>query len=543
MSVHPIRLTAEYGGVALGLGAPRPRLSWHLDATPGDTQRGYRITARGDGPPLDSGPVDSRESTWIPWPFPPLSSRQRLEVQVGAWGRAGPRETAWSEPLALEAGLLLPGDWHVPMVVADPLRPDDDGPRPAFLARAEFAAPDQVHRARLYMTAHGVYTAEVNGSPASDDVLDPGWTSYRHRVIARTYDIGHLVRPGLNAIGIWLADGWYRGRLGFSGGVRDVYGKALAFLAQVEITTPDGLVLATGPQTPWRVTPSPIVAAGLYEGETYDARLECPGWSLPGFDDISWREAQQEPNNAIVRTVVPPTLAPIRVIETIEPRTREVQPSGRIRFDFGQNLSGRLTATVRTADGGVVRLHHAEALENGDLATRPLRAATSVDSLILAGNGVRRHTPRFTLHGFRYAEAETSTPAIAVEEVKAEVIHTDMDRTGWFACSNEMLNRLHENVVWSMRANFASLPTDCPQRDERLGWTGDIQVFAPTALYLYDCAGLLVNWLADLAAEQREFATVPNFVPWIECGFPDDPAAAWGDAAVIVPWKIGRAHV
>ncbi|MDR1387332.1 MAG: glycoside hydrolase family 78 protein [Propionibacteriaceae bacterium] len=428
----------------------------------------------------------------------------------------------------------------MPWVVVDRRGDDRSGPGPAYRARTEFvwsgAGP-----ARLYLTGHGIVEAELNGRAVSDELLAPGWTSYRHRVVYRVLDVGELLRPGPNAVGVTVADGWYRGKLGFNGGARRAtYGRDLAFLLQLEASGPQGPQALIGPRADWRVAPSAVVSAGLYEGEVVEASLIEPGWSQVGFDDRAWRTAEAVPLGDLPGQPVAATLPPIRVTDALAPVSRRLMPDGRLRLDFGQNLAGRLRATVSAQAASLVSFHHAEAIEAGRLATRPLRRAASVDALRLEAGQTVEFEPRFTIHGFRYAELAADWSAVRVDRLRAEVLHSDMRRTGWFDCSHALLNRLHENVVWSMRGNFASLPTDCPQRDERLGWTGDIAAFAPTALFLYDCAGLLVNWLDDLAVEQAELGTVPNFVPWVECGFPKEPTAAWGDAAVIVPWEMYR---
>ena len=407
--------------------------------------------------------------------------------------------------------------------------------RGAALLRAEFELAGEIREARVHATAHGVFDLEVNGRPASDELLAPGWSSYRHRVRFRTLDVSGLLTSGPNALGLWLADGWYRGRLGFNGGVWDNYGTDTAALIQLEVRDERGWRVV--PLT-WSVGESPIGATGLYEGEAYDARLEQPG-GPPGFDDRHWTPAQVLPRSAFGADIVEAGGEPIRVIEKLGAVSRRRTDDGRIIFDFGQNIAGKLQFRGKGIDGRQVRLRHAEVLEqDGELALRPLRSASSVDTYTFADDRDVTWTPRFTVHGFRYAEL-TGWPVDADDlEVEALVVHSDMRRTGWFETDHALLDTFHENVVWSMRDNFVGLPTDCPQRDERLGWTGDIQVFAPTAAFLYDVNGVLGDWLADLAAEQAEAGSVLNFHPWIECGFPSEPAAAWGDAAVIVPWTL-----
>ena len=286
----------------------------------------------------------------------------------------------------------------------------------------------------------------------------------------------------------------------------------------------------------WRATTGPLLASDLYDGETYDARLEVDGWSSAGFDDRDWRGVREVAHD--LGTLVAPLGPPVRRIEELAPVAILQSPSGRTILDFGQNLVGWLRLRVQGERGRTLTLRHAEVLEAGELCVRPLRHAAAIDRYTLRGEGVEEWEPRFTFHGFRYAEIEGWPGELDEASIRAIVCHSDMQRTGWFECSEPLVNRLHENAVWSMRGNFLSIPTDCPQRDERLGWTGDIQVFAPTASFLYDVSGFLASWLADLAAEQMASGgVVPFIVPNVlEAALP--PAAAWGDAAAIVPWVL-----
>jgi len=417
-------------------------------------------------------------------------------------------------------------------------------PRPAYLLRATFdpsahgVVGADVARARIYATAHGVYELEMNGSRLGADRLAPGWTSYRHRLRYQTHDIADRLLDGENVVGAWLTDGWYRGHVGFDGGQWDIYGADVALLLQLELTTRDGTVVRVPLEWTW--APSPITEVGLYEGETYDARLLPAGWSSPGFADAGWQPCVTLARTDFTARIEAPTAQPVVETEIIAPVRVERTPSGRWRVDLGQNVSGVLRIRPRGERGHRIRLHHAEVLEDGELGVRPLRAATSIDTYVCAGVDHEEYSPRFTIHGFQYAELEGWPGELHPGDVEAVVIHTGMERTGWFESSHPGLNQLHSNVVWSMRDNFVDLPTDCPQRDERVGWTGDIQVFAPTALRLYAAHGTLTGWLRDLAFEQRDQGHVPNFVPWVECGFPNFPTAAWGDAAVIVPWEMYR---
>jgi alpha-L-rhamnosidase len=368
-----------------------------------------------------------------------------------------------------------------------------------------------------------------------DQVFSPGWTTYDQHLRYQTFDVTGMLQEGQNAIGAILGDGWFRGRIGFGGGQRNVYGKQLALLAQLEVQYEDGSSerIVTEDSPAWRAATGPILLSGIYDGETYDARLEHPGWSSPGFDDSEWKGVSKLDWNW--KALAAPLGPPVRRIEQVSPVSILQSPSRKTILDFGQNLVGRLSIKVRGPAGHTITLRHAEVLEHGELATRPLRFAEATDRYTLRGEGVETWEPRFTFHGFRYVEVDGWPGELNLEAIRAVVLHSDMERTGWFECSDPLLNRLHENVVWGMRGNFLDVPTDCPQRDERLGWTGDLEVFSATASFLYDASGLLQSWLKDLAIEQRKLGgAVPHVVPNV-LGDGAAAAAAWADAATVVP--------
>ena len=538
--------TAEHHREPLGIGEAAPRISWKTLAPPDWTQQAYQIEITRTDTAYSTDWIDSADSVLVPWPERPLTSRERAAVRVRVRGTKG-RSSDWSAPIHVETGLLEPADWTARAVSPDWTEPRDAERRPPLL-RKEFSLGADIARARLYVTAHGLYEVEINGQRVSDHALAPGWTSYQHRLRYRTHDVTHLLRSGANAIGAWLADGWYRGRLGFHGGNANLYGDRLALLAQLEIVHRDGTVATLGTDSSWHAAHGPIVTSGLLDGETYDARDERPGWSSPGYDDGDW-----SPVRIVARrpaTLVAPTGPPVRCTRELTPLRVTPLDGDRLLIDFGQNLVGRVRITVAGPAGHTVTLRHAEVVQNGELYVRPLRGALSTDRYILRGAPdtetphAETWEPRFTIHGFRYAEITGWRGEDPYRDITARVYHTDMARTGWFDCSNEQINRLHENVVWSMRGNFVDLPTDCPQRDERLGWTGDIQVFAPTAAFLYDCHGMLASWLRDVAAEQHEDGTVPWYVPEIPGGeqwTPARPGAGWGDVVTLTPWALYQA--
>ncbi|GAA2215952.1 glycoside hydrolase family 78 protein [Nonomuraea monospora] len=542
-------VTFEHHREAFGIGEPAPRLSWTVVTDiSGWRQAGYEIELS-DGATTDrgnaassgtaTGRVESAESVLVPWPGAPLGSRERRGVRVRVHGTDG-SASDWSPWSWAETGLLHPSDWQA-SATAPPstLLGTPDGP--ALLLRRDFTLHGPIARARLYITAHGLYEAELNGRTIGDDVLAPGWTSYHHRLPYRTHDVTALLREGPNTLAATLADGWYRGR---TFDRTNLYGARTALIAQLEITHPDGTTTVVTTDGEWRCATGPITATGLYDGEKHDARLHPQGWSEPGFDDREWLPADTLPHDPAL--LVAPTGPPVRRTETLAPKEVLTSPSGKTILDFGQNLAGRLRIRVQGPAGHTVSLRHAEVLEQGELALRPLRGAAALDEYTLRGDpGPETWEPRFTTHGFRYAQLGNWPGELRPGDVVAVVCHTDLRATGTFECSDPLLNRLHDNVRWSMRGNYVGLPTDCPQRDERVGWTGDLQVFAPAAAFLYDCAGPLSSWLADLAADQGAHGTVPPFVPWppryaAEHADPAwaGPAAAWGDAAVLVPWTL-----
>jgi alpha-L-rhamnosidase len=412
------------------------------------------------------------------------------------------------------------------------------------------AGHGDVAEASLSATAQGVFTAWINGSPVSDDVLSPGWTSYEWRLRYREYDVTDLVRgapDGNLVLGLALGNGWFRGRLGWGGG-RAYYGSELGALAQLEIVFADGHRQVVGTDDTWRAGPSDVTENDLYDGETIDARLRDDAWLRPGFAAEGWTGVHVD--DGFDPSVLTPYIGPAVIRhEEVPPVRIWSSPSGRTLVDFGQNLVGWLRFTVRGERGSTITIRHAEVLENGELGVRPLRTAKATDRFILSG-GEDTFEPTLTFHGFRYAEIEGWPGELTPDSLVAVVVHTDLRRIGEFECSDEMLNQLHRNVVWGLRGNVLDVPTDCPQRDERLGWTGDLAAFAPTAAFLYDVEDFLRDWLADLAVEQRAAdGRVPFVIPDVLKYIPPRPGRAaeestaiWGDAAVWVPWALWQAY-
>jgi alpha-L-rhamnosidase len=400
-----------------------------------------------------------------------------------------------------------------------------------------------VKRARLYITSLGVFQAYINGAPVGDHFLAPGWTSYHHRLNYEVFDIAPLLREGENVIAVEVAEGWYATRLGFHGGRRFIYGDEMALIAQLEIESESSKETILSDSS-WKSHTSALISSEIYDGEVYDAREEEEGdWTTTPFQDETWPTVRE---TAFPKTnLVAPNAPPVRVTQIINPVQIITTPSGQTIVDFGQNLVGRVCIpSLLTPPDTRITLTHAEVLENNELSIRPLRDAKCTDTIISAGQELKEWKPRFTFHGFRYVQISNWTPSLS--NLHAEVLHTDLKRSGTFKTSHEMVNKLHENATWSMRGNFLSIPTDCPQRDERLGWTGDIQIFAPSASFLYNTAGMLGDWLEDLAAEQISSGTgippfvVPNVIP--ESSWPVFPQAVWDDVTVLLPWTLYESY-
>ncbi|KAI8289886.1 hypothetical protein K4K60_007568 [Colletotrichum sp. SAR11_57] len=351
-------------------------------------------------------------------------------------------------------------------------------------------------------------------------------------------------------MGVRVAEGWFSGRIGFEGGHRNIWGPHTALVSQLEITFSDGRVEYIGTDGSWSVTRGPIRLAEIYDGEKYDATLEIEKWSDPitttDFDMSRWEPVLVLPFLPGSTKLVAGFGEPVRRVEVIKPVDQITTPTGKTIVDFGQNLVGYLKLTnISGSRGHIIKLSHSEVLEHGELGTRPLRICKAVDEYILKGSAeVEQYEPRFTFHGFRYAQIDGWTGDHDVmTSVEAVVCHTDMKSVGLFSCSDDMLNKLYENITWGMRGNFLSVPTDCPQRDERLGWSGDLALFAPTASLIYDCFGMLKNWLIDVEYDQGVLGGVPPMVS-PNATLPDPiwcrrvPCAIWHDVTILGPWAL-----
>ncbi|ORY23704.1 putative rhamnosidase [Naematelia encephala] len=535
MSVSIERVSCEHFLSGFGIDTPSPRLSWRFKGDVKDwKQQSYELRIETLGTTQEYH-VESEESILVPWPASSLRSRQHAQVTVRAIGIDG-TPTSWAG-LSIEAALLTPSDWSAKVISCPPQSEDET--KPPFFVRRRFNL-ESVKSARVYATALGIYELEINGRRVGDQVLTPGWTSYDHRLHYQAYDVTDMLKVGENVLGGYIGEGWWSGRLGFEGGARNMWGTRNGLLAQLEV---DGSPVVVTDES-WEWTIGAHDAGEIYDGEIYDSRKLEPDWSTIASAKAGWKPVE----------IISPATGELIVDRAPIRRTQEVQaveviitPSGKTVVDFGQNLVGwcRLNVNPTGPAGSNITLTHAEVLEHGELGIRPLRVAKCRDVLTLGGD-LAGWEPKFTFHGFRYVQVD-GWSGLKPADLTAIVVHTDMERTGTFESSHPMVNKLHQNIVWGMRGNFVGLPTDCPQRDERLGWTGDLQVFGRTANFLYDTSNMLSGWLQDMQAETlANNGVVPVVIPdavsrmWKTNPF-NMAFAIWGDVAILAPYDLFEA--
>jgi alpha-L-rhamnosidase len=531
-------LRCEYQADPLGIDAERPRLSWQLRSDErGVVQSAYQVQVARDGKALwDTGRVTSDRSVHVPYGGPALESSRRYTWRVRVWDGSG-RASAWSAPGSWEMGLLKPNDWRARWIEAA-ANEDTKTSQPSPVLRGVFRLNAAVRSARAYVTSLGLYELEINGRRVGDELLTPGWTSYRKRLQYQTYDVTSHLRAGENVVGATLGDGWYRGYLAWKD-KRNVYGEHLALLCQIRVEHADGSVEVVGTDGAWKGATGPIRMSDIYMGESYDARLERPGWSAPGYDDRDWAPVRVvEPEK---RALIAPAGPPVRRIEEIRPVAILKTPAGETVVDMGQNMVGHLRLRLRGPAGTTVTLRHAEVLDKaGNFYTANLRAAKQQVTYVLKGGTDEVYEPHFSFQGFRYVAVAGWPGELPLDGVTGVVVHSDMPVTGQFRTSSPMLDQLQHNIRWSQKGNFVDVPTDCPQRDERLGWTGDAQAFSRTAAFNMDVAGFFSKWLGDLAADQNPEGSVPFVVPDVlsDAERFAGGSAGWADAATIIPWNL-----
>jgi alpha-L-rhamnosidase len=540
-----VELRCEYKINPLGIDAKRPRLSWQIRSSGrGVVQTAYQIqvavseTGLKSGANLtwDTGKVISAESLHRNYEGSEVRPAQRYHWRVRVWDN-GDKTSAWSEPAFWETGLLEATNWKANWIEPD-LQEDTSKSQPAPMLRRTFKLTNDPRSARLYVSSHGLYEIYVNGKRVGDEVFTPGWTSYNKRLQYQTFDVSDLLVRGDNSIGAFLGDGWYRGNIGFSNR-RNVYGNRLALLMQLQITFRDGRQEIVVSDQNWKSSTGPILMSEIYHGETYDARLEKTGWNEAGYDDSSWAGVKvvDHPKNRLIASEGPP----VKKIQEIKPVKIIKTPAGATVVDLGQNMVGWIRLKVQGLAGTTVTLVHAEVLDKqGNFYIENLRRAAQKVQYILKGGGVEVYEPRFTFQGFRYVAVDGYPGELTLDSLTGVVVHSEMKPTGEFSTSNHLINQLQQNIVWGQKGNFLDVPTDCPQRDERLGWTGDAQVFARTAAFNMDVSSFFSKWLKDLSADQYQNGSVPWVIPDVisrpEGG--SAGSAGWADAAVIIPWTM-----
>ncbi|MFC6290292.1 glycoside hydrolase family 78 protein [Levilactobacillus angrenensis] len=548
------RITAEiydlhvehYSGDVIGIATSTPRLSWkYTDALKSTNKVEIKVIRSMFGKVTEEKTfiVNPKNHLLLAWPDTPLASREHVICSVRVIDDE--EKGKWASNLEFEVGILDYFELQAQFIGSSKLTGETDHRR-LPLVRSKFEIEQQPVYARLYLSALGLVEGEINGKKFTDNILTPGWTDYNHRVTYWSFDVQSELRAGKNVLGFWIGDGWYRGRLGFKGGKSNFYGNKIGVFAQLELGFASGerkAFYSNSYDGQWKVIDGPILESNLYEGETYDSREEIFGWSSADLDDSNWQPVAEIPYNKKKMEIA--SLEPIKAREVHHPisitKLGEKHGKSNWLIDFGQNCTQRVKLHVKHAEkNDVISLQHAEVLEkDGSISTRPLRRGYQLDKFISNGND-ELFEAKFSIHGFRYVELRGWRGDLTSQDLDTTVYYSAMKRTGYFGSSDSTVNKLHDNILWSMRSNFVSIPTDCPQRDERLGWTGDISLFSKTASYLYDTTNFLMNWLKDVSYEQSELGTVPFYTPYVPLAEWSTPQAIaiWGDAVVRVPWTL-----
>lgn len=545
-----IKVKCEYRDNPIGLGEQRPRFSWQLKSDQESVlQETYQIqvSQEVDFQSIfwDSKQVKSDNSIGVVYEGPSLKATTRYYYRVRVWDNQGDN-SEWQSQY-FEMGLLSKADWTAVFIAPEDEAAEDSSK--ATYLRYGFEVKGKVVKARVYATALGMYELHLNGQRVGESLLAPGWTNYKQRLQYQTYDVTKMLKKGENVIGATLGNGWYKGDIAGWLGKRNYYGKNTALLCQMMIQYDDGTEITVSSNKDWRCSDSPITYSELYHGETYDARLEKDNWSTPAYEALGWElvnETQQD-----LSIVIPQEGPDVIRQERIKPLVLITTPKGEQVIDFGQNMSGWVRFKVQGQSGEKVILKHGEVLDaEGNFYETNMRSAKCRIEYTLKGDGIEVYEPHFTFQGFRYVLIEAYPGSMELKNFEAVVIHSDLAETGQFNCSNNQINQLNKNIMWGLKGNFVDVPTDCPQRDERLGWTGDAQVFIGTAAFLRDTHTFFNKWLRDLKSEQFDNGGIPYVIPDVlttriqKVGEKavDHSATGWADAAVICPWTIYQAY-
>lgn len=532
------QLRTENQSYLFGTDIARPRFSWQLSSPARNTlQTAYELKVMLDKKAVwQSSKTSSAQSVFVPYDGTALESDRTYTWQVRVWDNQG-HTSAWSQPALFKTGLLNPTDWKADWIEAG--FTEDSINRPAQYFRKTFRMDKKIKTATAYITSLGMYEAELNGKRIGDAYLTPGWTSYNKRLQYQAYDVTGLLNPGANAVGVTLGNGWYRGFLAWDDH-KNIYGKKLGLLMQILVVYTDGSKEYIASDDSWQCSTGPIRYAEIYHGETYDARAEKEGWSTAGYKADGWVYAKK----AMVtnRPIIATYNEPVKKHEQFKPIKIFKTPKGELVADFGQNLVGWVELKVKGKNGDEVIIHHSEVLDKaGNFYTDNLRAAKQENKYILKGSGEEFFEPHFTFQGFRYIKVDGFPGELTADNITAVALYSDMPPTGTFTSSDSRINQLQHNIQWGQRGNFLDVPTDCPQRDERLGWTGDAQVFSRTAAFNFGVNNFFSKWLKDVAADQEPNGSVPFVVPNV-LGSGSTGATGWADVATIIPWNMYLAY-
>ena len=544
INLKPKNLKCEYRKNPAGIDELKPRLSWQIEAEDrGIIQKAYQIqvaeTDSFNNIVWDTDKVDSEQSVHLEYQGPDLESGTRYYYRVKIWDNKE-LESVWSDPNYWEMGLLDENEWEAEWITPD-LERDPDKYEPCPLLRNEFEIDGEIKSARIYATSLGLYELRLNGNRVGDYYFTPGWTSYQNRIQYQTYDVTDKLTQDQNALGVILGDGWYKGDIMSMGAEcnRSLYGDTLAVLLQLHIIYQDGSEEIVTSNDEWKSSYGPIRKSEIYHGEEYDARLEKDNWSHPDYDDNDWSPVKEI--NQAKDVLIAQVNEPVKKIEEVTPQEIIQTPAGETVIDMGQNMVGWMQFMVEGEAGSRVTLEHAEVLDNeGNFYTDNLRSAEQKIDYYLKGEGKETFEPHFTFQGFRYVKVVNYPGEVDLNNFKGIVLHSQMEETGSFECSHDLVNQLQHNIVWGQKGNFLDVPTDCPQRDERLGWTGDAQVFIKTACFNMNVAPFFRKWLKDLEADQLDNGGVPAVIPSVLDRA--DSSSAWGDAAAVCPWTIYLAY-
>ena len=541
--VKVVNLLCENKINPVGVAVTQPRLSWQLNSAKRNVmQTAYEIKVSADATSgnteknnWNSGRVSSSQSVQVPYAGAPLLQGVKYKWQVRVWDNNG-KVSDWSPVAQWQVGLLSPSAWKAKWIEVG--YKEDTVTRPGALFRKQFTTGKKVKSAVAYITSHGIYEAFINGKRVGDLYLTPGWTSYNKRLQYQMYDITNLLTAGKNAVGVMLGSGWHRGTLAYQD-KNNHFGKDISLLFQLDIFYEDGTSETVLSDETWKSSTGAVTYSEIYNGETQDARKEQSGWATAVFNDSGWSGVlvKNHPKEIIIST----ENEPVRKHELFKPLKILTSPQGDKIIDFGQNLVGWVVVKAKGKAGDTITLSHAEVLDKkGNFYTENLRLAKQQNTYILNGGAEETFEPHFTWQGFRYVKVQGISGDLKPENFTAVAVYSDMERTGKFTCSNPLLNQLQHNIEWGQKGNFIDVPTDCPQRDERLGWTGDAQAFSRTATFNMNVNSFFSKWLKDLAADQFPDGGVPHVIPNVlgEGG----GASGWADAATIIPWNMYRAY-